>query len=57
MADAAEVDTAEVSPAVESVARAIGEGLAGDGGAALILDYGYARPDSATGCRRSAATA
>ena len=42
----AEVDIPELSPAVESVARAIGEGLAGDGGAALILDYGYARHGS-----------
>jgi NADH dehydrogenase [ubiquinone] 1 alpha subcomplex assembly factor 7 len=35
---------AEVSPAGRAVARWLGERIAGDGGAALIVDYGHDRP-------------
>ncbi len=40
-------EIAEISPAGLSIARAIGERIAGHGGAALIVDYGHAA--SATG--------
>jgi NADH dehydrogenase [ubiquinone] 1 alpha subcomplex assembly factor 7 len=35
---------AEISPARTGVARAVGERIAGSGGAALFIDYGYAGP-------------
>ncbi len=43
--DAGPGAVAEVAPAALSLAAEIGGRLAEDGGAALIVDYGYARPD------------
>ena len=42
--DAPEGSVFETSPAASAVAAAIGARLAADGGAALVIDYGYAGP-------------
>lgn len=42
--DCEEGDVVELCPAAEALAAAIAGHVAGDGGAALILDYGYGRP-------------
>jgi SAM-dependent MidA family methyltransferase len=42
--EAAEGAVAEVSPAREAVAEALGRRLASEGGAALLIDYGHSRP-------------
>lgn len=44
LADCEDGDVIELCPAAEQLAAAIGGRVAVDGGAALVLDYGYGRP-------------
>jgi Uncharacterized conserved protein len=44
LVDCEEGDVVELCPAAEALGAAIASRIVGDGGAALILDYGHARP-------------